>query len=307
MEVLLLIVVLLYILFAYYISGRKIFSPWIIMMASYIPVILIAALNVSKWGQGIHLYTVFMVFIAFSCWGFGDLCGKSVLMGYPVKSIKNIMYLELPKWNCILGVVIGLGVCGAFYSYIRLIAGAAGYSGGIEILKYARYAQLYAEDTIAMPIIVAVGRSFCKAIAYISLYCLISNIMFFKNTHNVFYYSIIQIPYIIVMILSTGRIEIMYYVCYVLILTLLIISMKSNWKNSVNKEIIKKGVIAFVLVIASFWILGYLTGKSSSGGLWDTISIYIGTPIINFDIFLQKPSKPDFFGQETCLLYTSSE
>ena len=299
MGIVLLIVIFLCVLFAYKVLGNKIFSPWLIMMSSYIPIVFMAILNIENWGQTIHFYTIFIVLCAFFFWGVGDLLGKATLKSYKSLPLADVMYLSLPKWLCVLAVLTEIGVCIAFYTYIKRLAGFAGYYGEGQILRYARYAELYMDNSISMPLVVNIGRSFCKAIAYISLYCLISNYLFFKSVQNVFYYIIIQIPYIVVMILSTGRIEMIYYICYVLILLMLIVSIKKEWKSKANKEIIRQMIKAFVFVLVAFWILGFLTGKSSQNSLWNTMSIYLGTPIVNLDIFLQNPSKPEFFGQET--------
>lgn len=299
MGILLLLIIIINVFFAYKLQGDKIFSPWIIMMASYLPIVFMASINLDNWGQTIHLYTVLVVFVAFLCWGMGDLGAKALLGKCSSKPLTGISYYTLPKWLCVLGVIVEIGVCIAFYAYIRTLAGFAGYSGGGQILRYARYAELYMDETIGMPLVVNLGRSFCKALAYIALYCLICNLLFFKNTKNALYYIAIQLPYMVVMILSTGRIEMMYYVCYILVLFMIIVSMKSEWRKLANKRIIKRIVQAFILVLIAFWVMGYLTGKSSNNSLYNTMSVYLGTPIVNLDIYLQNPSKPEFFGQET--------
>ena len=299
MGTLLLLIIIINIFFAYKLMGDRIFSPWLIMMASYLPIVFMGSINLDYWGQTIHLYTVLVVFVAFLCWGIGDFSGKLLLSRCDSKPLTDISYYTLPKWLCVFGIIVEIGVCIAFYAYIKELAGIAGYSGGEQILRYARYAELYMDGIIEMPLVVNLGRSFCKALAYIALYSLICNFLFFKNTKNAIYYITIQIPYMVVMILSTGRIEMMYYVCYVLVLFMIVVSMKSEWRKLANKRIIKRIIQAFALVLIAFWVMGYLTGKSSNDSIYKTMSVYLGTPIVNLDIFLQNPSKPEFFGQET--------
>jgi len=101
-------------------------------------------------------------------------------------------------------------------------------------------------------------------------------------------------------IVSTGRIDFLRLSIYVIFIFLIISKIKSGWRKNNNIKIFKIGISGLILISILFYILGNFTGKTSSYSFIDTISIYIGSPIITFDYFLNghMPSH-ELFGQET--------
>lgn len=97
----------------------------------------------------------------------------------------------------------------------------------------------------------------------------------------------ILVGYFVFCALSSGRIEILYLFIYILVFFLQVC--KRDAKFKIELASVAKVLLFILLFFATFYMLGFLTGKSQSQtSFFDNISIYTGASIGVLDYFIES-------------------
>lgn len=145
------------------------------------------------------------------------------------------------------------------------------------------------------------------ASAYISLYCIINNVLAGKTKvwKNIGL-GIICITSLIPHLLVGGRSEILHLIVAALIYYYILWHKKIGWNRSLVKEYILVGLRICIVAMPGFYWLLVAMGRGSSGhagvNMFQHASIYIGSGVALFDQYIKAPvAGPAYFGEESLL------
>ena len=214
-----------------------------------------------------------------------------------ISHIKMVLLVAI----CIIGT--GLYVQG-IYQKVR----ANGYSGGFDLGAIAVFNhRLSFSDDVEGGIsrIVSIVQSVAKIAMYMSMYIFFNNVVCchekIKKNLKYFIPVITWVPNVLVTssrgsyLQIAGAIVMFYYIA---------ISRRNHWTQMRRnyRKLIRYASISFIAILAAFYgaaatgVIGRQTDKT----FLDSITIYLGAPIIHFHQFMTSPpADVIYFGQET--------
>jgi len=260
----------------------------------------ISYLNNNNWGvqYGIKLYV--LVIVSMICLLVGELIGRYVVLSKKEREHEIIhRRIEIPGAKNLLLIIIGIIFIILSIKNTVELALSAGYTGGYQILKYARWASH--SETISHAKLLTFYKYFIIGVGYIYIYILINNIIFGGgwNKKDVKYLPVIFI-FLGEIILSTSRADIILITQMVIFMYIIAWRIKNKWRIYPIGKFIFWGSISVVVFFAIFQYLGKFTGKTGIYSAWETFSIYAGSPIAAFSRWLETAaSRNRKFGKET--------
>lgn len=273
----------------YILSGKKILFPSVIVSAMFTLSSLFAALN-SKWGIQIQAKTYMILLVAIMIFSIGCLIGNIKLIVFGSKwrhkeSFLNVTKIIIPVDKAVVVAAICMIVSLVYFRHQLELSYAYGNTRGINgMIGTLRNAMVQDADVARLGILLNLGISFTKAAGIISLYIIIFSII--KKKKCKFITVLPLLCLIINIIISTGRGALIMVVTSAIYDVYALFYLKNDRK--INHKIIKYGVILVVAFVFAFRVLGTLTGKSEALDFWDTLSIYIGSPIVCIDHVIQE-------------------
>lgn len=305
MEVLVIVILIGILFFAYIINQFDIFSVSSIYISMFLLSLAIVVINYNYWNETISFKSALILSLGIILFVIGDLFSTIYFkMNYKKRKgslnpllTRNVTHEKLLIYFFIF---ISLLVQVLYFSYIRELAIISGFgTSGRSLLFYARQSIL--NNSIYYPPgwLLKFGKSFVKGFAFIMIY-LVSYRYFFNKKKIKLLYIVPIFIYLIQSIFSTGRTELIYLFVYTFLITVFHMKISKKWSVKSNIKTIVNGILLVVVFLVLFRFLGYLTGKSDYLGLWDNISIYLGSSIIAFGIYIENGSLNNvYFGEET--------
>lgn len=299
--------VIIIMLLAYITSSKELLSPTIILSSGYLISSFIAILNINDWGD-VSYYTYFVILMAIVSFYIGELIGSEILIKTNIITKinktpdKKVKFIITRKQVFIVSTFM-LYIAYLYYRYTYNLSLIGGNPGGLlNMLSYARLVNVDNENFERIGFVLKYGHYFSRAYTYYIIYCIIHNHFTFYGKKTPIFQFIPVILYIVQAILTTGRTQIMYLVIYIFMLMVINLKIRSNWSNINDFKIIKRGIIAVLIILSSFWIIDISLRGSIYGntrGIFSTFSKYISSSLIALDNFLNNPIRDDYFGKET--------
>lgn len=297
----LLFTTLVLICFISYILFRDILSPTFLSSAMFGLSSFISLLNYSNWGVQYDIKIFILIIGSMISLLIGEIIGRRVVISkktnkdfildrrrIDISAIKNIIITLLGVIFIVLSIKNTLG-----------LANYAGYSGGDQILKYARWGS-HSEETDQANFF-TIYRYLMVGIGYLYLYILIFNKVFAGgwNRKDLKYLPIIFI-FIFEVVLSTSRADIILIIQMIIFMYVIAWRIKNNWKVYSLGKFLAWGTVAILMFFVIFQYLGTLTGKTGLNSTWETLSIYAGSPIAALEEWLKSSlSGNRTWGKET--------
>ena len=214
-----------------------------------------------------------------------------------VSTIKMIILVLI----CIAGTLLYvLGV----YTKVK----ANGYSGGFSFSLIAVYNhRLSFMDNVVGGIgkITSYFNTAARLAMYICMFIFFNNVVCchekIKNNIQYFIPVIIWVPNILITSSRGSYLQVagaVVFYCYIFMCR------KKRWvkMKRTHHTIIKYAAVLFILILVAFYTVSAtgLIGRTTNNGFVDSITLYIGAPILHFHQFINSPpADVQFFGQET--------
>jgi len=284
--------------FSYIFNNRNIIAPSVLSCISFFVVVLSACLFQYKMEVSVSLLTLVVVI----------LCLFFVLLGNVVANMHKIQLnkgaFPIQDGRFFLGVrLLSIYVPILVYATVRHIqavinlAERFSYYSISDPTQYASIAKsatgsgeaLWLSSDFFIQGILGLNISF----GYICIYCLIYNIIFFKNCKRNLLFFIPIIFAIINSLLTSGRSQLIYYFSFAFIIFVVMLYEKyPNKRRMRNKKILISGAFCFVAFLGIFFILRFIRlGSIDIVYFFDDLGnyffSYLGASIIAFDAFLQ--------------------
>ena len=277
-------------------------EPAFLFVAPFLLSTFFVILNYQRWHvEKFSFTTVKIILLGALIWILGAILGKGLFYFIPKKRI------NISSANC----KICIDDISYIISILIILVSAFFYLFGLVRNSGIAFSNLKSFMTVIRPMLkdnkISIGMistqlfSICRALAYVFTFAFIWNFVKFKIKE--FRYLLPVICYLIMSLLTSGRIYLIYYIIYAFTLFFLL-AKTSNYYSL--KDIVKVFIkIIFIIGIALvlFAALANIVGRNTQHSIFGQISVYVGGPLVSFDKFLSNPTstKSAHFGQETLI------
>lgn len=283
-----------------YINQYDIISPWVISVAMFFLSTLVAAMNAKRWGMDISLGCIFVIIGALLAFGLGEKTVDKVFEKYPTDSNKRLANwsIEVPVLlTCIISALMLVGFLIVFKRAYEISLEGGNHGGLKTMFKYVRAVMVTPGNHM--------GR-FCnhitilsQAISYIYVWILMNQIIgrSFKLKHVV--YIIPIVIYLFMAAMGAGRNFLIQILAFILVASMFLTHGDRPWnlRDAIKVAILAACVIGIYLIF--FLFLGYLK-NGAQVRIYDILSKYIGSSIINLDEYINRQKVESIYiGEET--------
>lgn len=283
--------------FAYRRARRDFLSPWFLMCFAITAMFAIVLLNYENWQVNIN--GKFVLYIATAIVSFGVGCalitkfsryGKAVRRPKPRLPLKSVAPTRVRYPAGVLAMVSAITV--SIY-VLKLILDAGG--GSVSEVLNKIYMNIVRED-YSPGIIFNQMREIATAIAYISVY------RFFLKSYlrrDKVKYSVLLVPivlFLIMVLFTTDRNVLLRFVIFTLCVWVFLYLENHSGKKAVQ-FVVLVAIITVAISAIVFFMYGKLKGYQSD--IWRSLSIYGGSGLYNFNLWLDMPHEPLQYGMKT--------
>ena len=314
LSVLFLILCLALIIMIEYAFFKNLISISFIFTSSFLLGAICLLANVRNWNVDLNIECIglilFTVLIAFT----SEILMKNFVFNRIHRMVRERKYGILYIRTSVLALsfcftVIELILYWREVLRIAFIAYTNGYNGSMLF----NYRQITAHDDILtssqmMNSYVVQGQKIITIFAYILMYIFLNNrVLAHDKSKKNYLYLIGLIPFVIITIFSASRIAILRIIIYILVLWFIMTNEKKRWKFHIRLGLFIKLLIIGISVLLGFAYLGTIVGRNTSLTAFQTVSVYLGAPILLLNLYLKDPiTNTNIFGEECfCNLYQS--
>ncbi len=294
MAVLMLVIFLALLATAYFWGKRDLLSPWFLLCLAMLTSYFIVLLNYKNWEVRINGTFVIYITTALISFGIGAVVSKSFASKKLVAttSVERVsLKKELPQKNYpeIFFIVVSVMAAGLYC--FKLLSDVGG-SGTIS----ERIRHIY--DSVVAGYSPGFAFNQCLelviAIAYINTYRLFQEIYSRGRAFSIINLSIPLFIFIIAVMISSDRNIFLRFAIYFICLFVLFFRENSKKKN-INKSIVFKVAFLLLLLMIIFFLLG--KSKQYGSGIFRSLSIYGGSGLYVFNLWIEDFSEPLLYGQ----------
>ena len=298
--------------FTFLINGQDIFSPSSVVCAMFIVSSLFVAFNSEKWNvkysieSCLILISGLLVFIFADAFVHYNVLKKThaSIVNNRIDGIDNLYEIKVQHWVRISLIVFNLAVLAWDLIYIMRVVG----ENLLHLTSYfLEYRQITTSLTISSShnietnIILMICLKISVASGYICLYILLNNLAIgkYKRLENFEYLAIVILSNL-QFVMASARGSILKIAAAGLIEWYIIIQRKSHWSKKVSMQFIVIGLAILIIGIPVFYYTTSIFGRNTTKNLFDYISLYVGSGVALFDMYIKNPvSQPIVFGEES--------
>ena len=293
----------IFVIAAYYLGGKDLLSPWFLLCLAIFGSYCILMLNYTNWQ--VKIYGKFLLYTVTAIISFGLGC-LLVAKLHTKKVLKNqsgtiALFTKTFKRNYPINIFIFFStVCAVVYLF-KLISDAGSGGSLSDILR-----KIYnntADEGYSPGFIYNQMMEIVIAIAYINSYRLVLKLNCRKDKISFIKLIIPIILFLIVVMFSTNRNMFLQYAIYFLCIYIIVYS-DNYTKKDTNKRIIRKVIPMLAIIVIIFFLLG--KAKQYSSDLFRSISIYAGSGLYSFNIWIENFEGPLSYGASTFTTFLGS-
>lgn len=308
MEYLLLVLLITLFLISYCFCGRDFFAPSTVQILVFGISTLMSCFLLADFSYELHSITVWLIF---STLALGTFIGIIVHQFFRVVSIP-----ELPRASSRVSPITNythlfvlVFVCWTILWQIIEIARIAGTAGTInQIMHTFHTLNAYSTDIEGrLPFVLRLSLHIVYILMIIHCFNLIRFFSVLSTQKKVLNITIV-ILCIVSGLLTGGRGSMMMGLFACAIIYHLVRIQRLGKYKTYSLGFILRIIVIGITAIFLFYIFSTVVGRRNSLGLFDYVKLYVGTHIINLDIYLQNPPPPSniwgkytFFGLITNL------
>ncbi len=295
-----LIILIVLTILSFYVGKRSFVSPWFLMCVIFLVTYTLLLLNYENWDVNISWQFVVYIFSAIAAFGLG--CGLVNCVDKPA-SIKNnsdtsgSLNVIKVKYPVNLFVIVAV-LCGC--AYICKILIDAGEGGSLT----DKLRRIYDMGIDYSPgIIFNQCREVITAIAYLNTFRILVRI-YTKNDKISLIKLVIPIfVFLVMIVISTQRNFFLRYAIYFLCIWIFVYK-HTHSNKYINLKIFAHVLVLLIIVALLFFIMG--KAKQYRSDFFRMISIYAGSGLNDFNIWIQDFDGPYLLGQSTFTTLLSS-
>lgn len=287
-------------MFIYVVISRNILSPVCLVNLTFTFSSLVLAIKTPQWGYNISAFTLIVISLSLLFFNLGYLLARRI----PTVKVTNRTSLGIGNGNYLIFEIsrpmsfflsfISFIVVLCYALFLLLSVRGSGIHGDFfsSLSQYRNLVVNY-PDLYRIPVLLNIGLAFLRAYSYCCIFFIVYN-MIYKYHFKRYLFAVVC--HCIVILLGTGRGEIITLLSAVIFDSYAVLCMKKN--RASNIVLLKIALRCFVIFIGLFLLLGIL--RNSNLDWFSLLSVYIGSPIICLDSFLNTTHVPSILlGQNT--------
>lgn len=306
-----------FVLLSYFINNKDIAAPSMIIFIVFVISLLFNFINKNKWEVSFSVTFFLVITIGFIATLIADVlgakAGRKLILYHKKRKVKDFQLnqyyvINVPIYINIIVILFMILVALLYYKDTMRIASLYGdltLQSVLQAVRNITYSVGSSSDIeFGTSKILSHAILISKALGYIYIYIYLFNLVFSsgkKILRRNWMYLIPPVIYLLESVFSTSRSQILYFfagTCFMLYLLWYCRYGKIQYDTKI--KFIKYGVITIMIFCLIFYLLGFLTKKSTALSFFDNISIYIGGSLVSFNKWLKNfTSTTQFFGEES--------
>jgi len=275
---------------AFILSKCDIFSPWVIITASFFNSTCLAMLNVDYWGFTFHLNTCIVILTGVILFGCGSIFSNYAFQGEEPLNISftefNMRRVHISLVCCTLFILI-LSYISLELSYRLSVqyGNTGGYSNIVRTLR-----PLIENKVFVFPSIFSYMGLIGAGLSYVFLAIGINNSIAHKVKIKNLIFLFPLFAYVPMILLSTGRVMFLQVMIFIVVCVGLLYQRKYGYSKKVTLKMLGCFCGMMLLFFIMFFSAGHLTGKiiTEDRTPFIIISHYTGAQIPALDIQLNS-------------------
>ena len=290
-------------------SNGDVLSPSLLVCLMFILSTTILIFYNSAWDVNLSYKTILYIILAILSLYIGEIFTKKISFKKKnnLKEEQKLPEIKINKWITLILLIYIIVVSILFYKDLIRILSESSYAKTEEAKKYSflmqvRWAKII--DGLTNNRIIMVAYQIGLAAGRIYTFKIIYNLIFYKKwSKNIFEYGIV-IAMLASTFLTTGRTEMLNFIAFIIILSLLLYGKKSDWKAKISFKSYFKIIIAFLFALLLFYLGGLLTEKSLNyDNFFDNLANYTASSIYALNEYIEHPlsfpTQSSLFGVNT--------
>ena len=292
-------------LIAFYSSGEDILAPGTIVCLMWMFSTICAIYNIDKWDIALHLNTIGVIVLGLSSFILGSFIGKRL----PVLTVRKNStrhgsdreFKIIKIWNVAFGVLLAVNIVTILWQIKWVLSQVGSIGVWSEMMTaYRSESSSWNTNTISKPSLLSNLETLLMVTAYLTAYVGINNIFAGEKKIKSIYLFIPGLLFAVDKILNAGRGDILMYIGAIVLTVYIELQTKYHWKKRISRKYIKYMVFAIVAVTLLFSVSRSWVGRTNESNTLDYVTMYAGGSVQLFDMFMQNPEPPsEIFGKET--------
>lgn len=275
-------------------------EPGFLLLAATFLSAFFVVLNYENWNvASFSIRTVILILNSLIAFCLGSILAKTLYNFLPKRIAKVTREKSvLSVKNSVFWTTIGFTIFATGYYFWDLLRNS-GLSLSYFALYMAAIRPMLKSNEISIGFFAIQLFSISRVLAYIYVYMFLRNLIEFHKKD--FKYLAVPAIYLIMSLLTSGRIYLIYFLIYTVVLYFIL--SKKNRTYSLG-EVVRLIVKVFFIICSGlviFGLLANLVGRNTSHTIFEQLSIYVGGPLVSFDKYIKLFTfqKPRIFGEET--------
>ncbi|MCI9030970.1 MAG: oligosaccharide repeat unit polymerase [Clostridia bacterium] len=298
MHIVMLLILIAFLIIAYFTNKRKVIAPFFLACLSITASYCLILLNFEKWDVAISGKFVLYITTALAFFGIGSVLAKSAVKVNSSVSTTAVGKNKTRKASdkaallCILVSVVTTGL------YVFRMISAAGSFALRKIYL------MIVNEGFSPGFFFNQMMEITIFIAYISIYRIIDELLS-KKRHKFKKLFVMAIPvllFLFLVVVSTDRNILIRFFIFSLCMYV-VLFMKYNKTKKAKRKMYLGIALIGVVAISAFYLFG--KAKNYTSALWDSLSIYGGSGLYNFNLWIQEFNGPIYYGQSTFSTFLS--
>lgn len=304
---LLLIVEIFLFWLAFVFNQNDIMAPSVIMCIMFLISTLFAILNIRKWQINYTLSAFGLLSSGILTFILSETLFRYIFcnqLQVPKQHKRYYVFrpYQVKNWKLNFLVLFNIVVCVIYYYQIKSNIGSSAQNMseyfhmnrviGINNMKY--------DQSVSLGGMINQFLKLVSASGYVCVYLILDNILCTPKMNRM------QIKLLFVIIISLfpsvmggGRTGFLRIISAVLIDYYILWHQKNGWLKNASWKFIKIGIFCIIAGIPLFYYSLALLGRTSGKSMIDHISVYIGSSIQLFNLYVDAPISTKSFGEET--------
>ena len=302
----LLIIEILLLILAFFLGGQDIMSPSVVLCIMFVLSTSVALINVDTWEIQYSYKAVAILATGILTFVIGEFFYRYLWC----RQLRGRLYYEksgfasyyVRPWKLNLLVAFDLIICLWNLISILNLMGEGRTSITSNFAEYRRMgiASLASTGQSVNSGLLNQLLKIVIASGYLSSYLFVRNLVCKKSRIGE------QVKYIIIMVLSVfpsmmsgGRSGILRLVSAVVIEYYIVWHQKVGWNKNLSWKYFRCGIIGLAAAIPAFYYSLRLLGRKTEETLFNYVSIYLGSSIRLFDLYIHDPVPRKIIGEES--------
>lgn len=292
-------------LIAFYSAGEDILAPGSIVCLMWMFSTVCAIYNIEKWGIALHSNTIEVIVLGLTSFIVGAFLGKRIpalTIGKRKKisgAVDDLLVIDV--WKLAFCFLLAINIVTVLWQIKWVLSQVGSIGVWSEMMTaYRSENSSWNTEAISKPSILSNLEILLAVTAYITTYIGINNIFAGEKKRKIIYLFVPGILFATDKILNAGRGDILLYIGAIVLIVYIELQTKYQWKKKVSRKYIKYMVVAVIAVTLLFSASRSWVGRTNESDTLDYVTMYAGGPIQLFDMFMQNPENPsEIFGKET--------